>query len=357
MPLSWLARTRAAAARSVARTIMGSPALRGRLARRRATSVEGVAVDPDLAVLLGLDDLAGGKSDLRRCSPAEARARVAEDVFVCDASAPPGVTAQEITLAGPAGPLAARLYAPDDLAAPSPGLMYIHGGGFVTCDLDTHDGLCRRLARGGRLRVVSIAYRLAPEHRFPAAAEDAVAAFRQVAARAAELGLDPTRIAVGGDSAGGNLSAVIARQTKDDAVRPALQVLVYPALDATCAWPSHATYAEGWFLTKGMIEWYYGHYFGADPALRRGPDASPLLAAGFEGLPPALVYTAGFDPLRDEGRAHAERLQAAGVAARHTCFETLLHGFLLMGGVCAEAASASARIEREVGEALREGLA
>ncbi len=159
-----------------------------------------------------------------------------------------------------------------------------------------------------------------------------------------------------GDSAGGNLSAAVARRTRDDAVRPRLQALIYPATDATCEMESHRTYAEGWFLTKGMMDWYYDHYLGKARAAMRDPDVSPLLAERVDGLCPALVYVAGFDPLRDEGRAYAERLNAAGVAARAHCFDTLIHGFAMMGNFCREARDASRRMAREIGDALRDGV-
>jgi len=195
-------------------------------------------------------------------------------------------------------------------------------------------------------------YRLAPEHRYPAAVEDTVAAFRWLASSAPSLDIDPRRIAVAGDSAGGNLSAVIARRTRSDAVRPALQVPIYPALDTRRAQASHTTFAEGWFLTRGMIDWYYDHY-GPDHATRSEPDFSPLLADDLAGVAPALVYSAGFDPLRDEAAEYVERLRAAGVSAQLVCFATMMHGFALVTGVCAAAREASERIAREIGEALR----
>jgi len=355
MNLPFFLRARAAVNRAGARLILRSPSLCARIGAKRARPVDGFVVDPQIAALLALDDLQG-MSDLTACTPPKARARLIESVLTCGASPLPGVATRAISLAGPAGPMQARLYVPEGLEAPSPGLVYIHGGGWVTCDLDTHDAYCRRIALEGRLRVVSIEYRLAPEHPFPAAADDATEAFRQVAACAASLDIDPTKIAVSGDSAGGNLTVVVSRRTRGEAHRPALQVPVYPALDATCSFPSHKTLAEGWFLSAPMIEWYYAHYLGKDPARRREPDASPLLTGDFAGMPPALVYTAGFDPLRDEGNAYADRLREAGVPVRYHCFESLVHGFALMTGVCDAAHAAVGQIAREAGEALREGV-
>jgi len=355
MLLSPLARARIKIARTLADAIRRSKRLSARLAGWRAKPVEGCTVDPDVAVLLALDDFLKS-SDLRRFGPVGARAHLVESVCMVEIPRLEGVTAEGVRLRSDAGPIPARKYVPEGLAAPSPCVLFIHGGGFVTGDLDTHDTFCRQIAVEGRVRVIAIDYRLAPEHAFPAAVDDAVAAFRDVVTRAAEFGVDPARIAVMGDSAGGNLSAVVSLKTRGEAHRPALQVLVYPALDATCAHRSHAVYADGWLLTKGMIDWYYDHYFGADPATRREPDASPLLAPSLEGAPPALVYTAGFDPLRDEGAAYVERLTAAGVPAKHVCHESMIHGFVLTGGAAPACREASSRIIREATAALRHGF-
>ncbi|TKD10313.1 alpha/beta hydrolase [Polyangium fumosum] len=355
MMLSPLARARVRVARTLADAVRSSKGFSARLLGFRARPVEGCTVDPDVALMLALDDLLKS-SDLRRFAPAEARARLAESVSMVEIPRLEGVSVAPTHLRGDAGLIPARRYVPEGLAAPSPCVLFFHGGGFVTGDLDTHDTFCRQLAVEGRVRVLAVDYRLAPEHRFPAAVDDAAAAFRDVAARAADFGVDPARIAVMGDSAGGNLSAVVSLKTRGEAHRPALQVLLYPALDATCAHRSHAVYANGWMLTKGMIDWYYDHYFGADLALRRHPDASPLLAPSVEGAPPALVFTAGFDPLRDEGAAYVERLTAAGVPARHVCHESMIHGFVLTGGFARACREETSRIIRASSSALRDGL-
>ncbi|HEU4534102.1 MAG TPA: alpha/beta hydrolase, partial [Polyangiaceae bacterium] len=296
-------------------------------------------------------------SDLLGLPPAEARLKVARSAAMVDGpEPPPGVEARAHPLRGAAGGLEARVYEPAGLGRPSPGLVFVHGGGFVTCDLDTHDSFCRRLAALGRLRVVSVAYRLAPEHAFPAAVDDAVEAFRAVREGAGALGIDPERLGIGGDSAGGNLSAVVALRLRGEPARPALAVLIYPAVDATCSMGSHVTMGGRYYLTRPMLDWYYGNYLGTDAALREHPDASPLLADDVRGHAPALVYTAHFDPLRDEGVAYAERLRSSGVAARHRSFDTMLHGFLMMGGVSPAALEATEAVAREVGEALRGGV-
>ncbi len=224
-----------------------------------------------------------------------------------------------------------------------PALVYFHGGGWTFGDLDTHDVICRELANLARSAVAAVDYRLAPEHKFPAAVEDAVAATRWVAREAEPLALDPERIAVGGDSAGGNLAAVVALVARDEgAPQLAMQVLIYPATDLAADAPSHGEFADGYVLTRDAILWSRGNYL-------RSPDdvadwrASPLRARDHSRLPPAYVVTCGFDPLRDEGRAYAERLQAAGVPVTYECFEGMVHGFVTMGGVIAAAHHALSR--------------
>lgn len=346
-------RARVALSRPLLRLVLRRPALRRSLARSRSAPIEGHRLDEFLAAMLGLDD-ASRDSQIVGLPPDEARRKTARSVATVEGLlAPPEVAVSSRALPGG---LLARVYAPAGLEAAAPGLVFFHGGGFVTCDLDTHDGLCRRLAALGRLRLVSVAYRLAPEHRFPAAVDDAVGAFRAVAADAASFGIDPARLGVGGDSAGGNLAAVVSLTLRHEARKPSLAVLLYPAVDARCTAKSHATMGERYFLTRSMVEWYYRQYLGDDPARREHPDVSPLRADDVRGHAPSLVYTAHFDPLRDEGVAYAARLREAGVAARHRSFDTMLHGFLLMGGVSPAALEATELVAREVGKALREGL-
>jgi acetyl esterase len=212
-----------------------------------------------------------------------------------------------------------------------PALVYFHGGGWTIGDVDTHDALCRQLALGARCVVFSVDYRLAPEHPFPAAVEDCFAATRYVAEHADELKV--RAIAVGGDSAGGNLAAVVSLLARDaGAPAIAFQLLVYPATDQRCATPSHERNAEGYLLTRDAIRYFRRHYL---PHERDWSDwhASPLLAKSHADLPPALVLTAGYDPLIDEGRAYADKLRAAGVAVDYREYADMVHGFVLFGGV------------------------
>jgi acetyl esterase len=244
-----------------------------------------------------------------------------------------------------------RIYRPDG-PMPLPVLIYFHGGGWVIGNIGTHDVLCRELANAAGCVVVSVDYRLAPEHRFPTAAEDCFAATRWVAAHAAGFGGDPGRVAVGGDSAGGNLSAVVAQLARDRG-GPALafQLLIYPATDAGCDTPSHRENAHGYLLDAEGLRWFYGHYL-AGPADRDDPRCSPLRARDFRGLPPALVVTAEYDPLRDEGEAYADRLRAAGVPVTLTRYPGMIHGFFAMGSVLA----AGKQAVDEAARALRAAL-
>lgn len=210
-----------------------------------------------------------------------------------------------------------------------PALVFFHGGGWVVGSVDTHDGPCRSLANLAGCAVFSAEYRLAPEHPFPAAADDAVAALAWVCDQAGALGLDPSRISVAGDSAGGNLAAVAARRVARRGVPLASQVLVYPVLGASTETPSYSTCADGYFLTRDSMRWFLGHY-AATPGDLEHPDLAPLLADDLTGLPPAYVATCELDPLRDEGALYAERLREAGVPVTHEDWPGMIHGFMLM---------------------------
>ncbi|HEY5637873.1 MAG TPA: alpha/beta hydrolase [Burkholderiales bacterium] len=254
------------------------------------------------------------------------------------AVSPPAPEVAEARLAicpGPGGPIALRVYraARADAKAPLPVLVYFHGGGWVIGDLDTHDVVCRELANGAQCSVVSVDYRLAPEHRFPGAVEDCIAATRWVAANAATLAIDPARIAVGGDSAGGNLAAVVALEARDNK-GPKLvhQLLVYPATDQRLGHPSIDRNGEGYMLTKKGMQYFRGHYL-PNEADWTNWRASPSFAKTLAGLPPALVITAGFDPLVDEGREWAGRLAKDGVETAYHDYPDMIHGFLLYGRV------------------------
>ena len=244
-----------------------------------------------------------------------------------------------------------RVYRPES-ETPLPVVVYFHGGGFVIGDISTHDTTCQRLAAGVPAVVVSVDYRLAPEHRFPAAVEDCDAATAWVAAHAAELGGDPARLAVAGDSAGGNLAAVVARHARD-AGGPAIafQLLVYPATDMTGSLPSHTENGKGYLLTSDTMAWFLDNYLAGENV--SDPDASPLFAGDLGGLPPALVVTAEFDPLRDEGEAYAERLRQAGVKATTSRYDGMIHAFYGLDPIF----DAAKRATAETVAALRDALA
>ena len=247
--------------------------------------------------------------------------------------------------------VALRLYRPLG-GGIQPVLVYFHGGGWTIGDLDTHDVLCRQLCAAAGVVVVAVDYRMGPEHRFPAAVDDCVAATRWVRREAAALGIDGTRVAVGGDSAGGNLAAVVALSLRDAGDESlALQLLIYPATDQRALAPSHTRNGQGYLLTRDSIDYYRAHYI-ADPAQWTDWRASPLLAADHTRLPPALVLTAGYDPLRDEGLQYADALSAAGGRVQYLCFERQVHGFITMGRVLDEANTAVALCASVLKQAL-----
>ncbi|MFZ2362282.1 MAG: alpha/beta hydrolase [Anaerolineae bacterium] len=234
------------------------------------------------------------------------------------------------TIPGPAGELPIRVYTPEG-PGPFPAVVYFHGGGFVVGSIDGGDAACRALCHGAHCIVVSVDYRLAPEHKFPAAVDDCLAATRWVAAHAAELNADAAMLVVAGESAGGNLAAVTALRLRDEG-GPALrgQLLFYPVTDYhTPPTPSYLANANGYLLTRAMMVWFWGHYLN-DASEAGHPHASPLRAPDLSGLPPALVITAEFDPLRDEGERYAERLQRASVPTQLTRYDGMIHGFLLL---------------------------
>jgi acetyl esterase len=260
-----------------------------------------------------------------------------------------GVHAVNRTIPSPDGPIRVRVYRAARATAEPPAIVFYHGGGWVVGDLDTHDGTCRMLARETGAVVMAVDYRLAPEHPFPAATHDALTAFRWAVANPRELAIAPGRVAVMGDSAGGNLAAVVSLMARDDGgPTPIAQGLVYPATDLRADSVSHRLFAEGFFLSGEDIRWFLDQYL-PDRSLRTDPHVSPLLAEDLSGLPPAHVWTAGFDPLRDEGRAYAERLAASGVPARYRCLDDQVHGFLGMG-VLPDGLDLAAGLCREMGE-------
>jgi acetyl esterase len=300
---------------------------------------------PQARALLDLIE-ASGLPPTHLLSVPEAR-RLYRDRRSSTQPAPPEVASvAALSAPGPNGPIALRHYRPlypPGVANPAgalPLLLFFHGGGWVIGDLDTHDTLCRQLADQSGCAVIAVDYRLAPEHHFPAAVEDCIAALKFVSEEAATLNIDPKRIALGGDSAGGNLAAVVALDARDHhGPAVAFQLLIYPVTDTTAAGGSQITNGSGYLLTRDTMRYFHDHYVD-DPAHDRDWRVSPLLAKDFGNLPPALVLTAGFDPLRDEGQAYAASLSAAKVPCTSICFERQIHGFILMGKVLEEANTA-----------------
>jgi len=298
-----------------------------------------------------------GLPEIHTLAPVDARAFYRDRRGFTQPAAPDVASVRELQCDGPHGPIALRLYRPRVRAGasdakPLPVLVYYHGGGWTIGDLDTHDVLCRELCNESGAAVVAVDYRMGPEHPFPAAVDDCLAATYWVQGNARELGVDATRLAVGGDSAGGNLAAVVAIAARDGGDLPvAWQLLIYPATDMRRGHPSHTNNGRGYLLTTETIAYYHDHYV-ADPAHDLDWRASPLLRDDLSRLPPALVLTAGFDPLRDEGLAYADRLVAAGNRATYVCFERQIHGFITMGKVIDEAHAAVRLCAAELARAL-----
>jgi acetyl esterase len=270
---------------------------------------------------------------------------------------PPGedvASVEDLEVPGPDGPLPVRVYRPDGAAVPAPVVVFFHGGGWVLGSIATHDATCRGLANRTGAVYVSVDYRLAPEHPYPAAPEDCYAATCWVVDHAADLGVDPGRLAVAGDSAGGNLAAVVCQMARDrSGPAIAFQLLVYPVTDLDLdRWPSMEENADGPLLTREGMDWFARHYVGSLP-FTGDPYAAPIRAADLSGLPPAYVATAGHDPLRDEGAGYAEALAAAGVTVGYDNFATMIHGFVGFADVVPAAGEARDRIAA----ALAAGLA
>ena len=297
-------------------------------------------LDPQAQALMQLM-IDKGVPPVHTMTPEEARASYRSRRAFTQPDAPEVFKVEDKLVSANGVSVAVRVYHPH--AAPShstlPGLVYLHGGGWTIGDLDTHDVLCRSLCLQAGIVVVAVDYRMGPEHKFPAAYDDSVAAFNWTVAQAASLGIDASRIAIGGDSAGGNLAAAACLGLRGQSVQPAFQLLIYPA---TIMWQDTTSYhanGKGYMLTKESIAYYTENY------LRNREDAkdwraSPQLAESHAGLPPAFVMTAGFDPLRDEGLMYADALTKAGVSSQYICFERQIHGFITMGRVMQEANTA-----------------
>jgi acetyl esterase len=308
-----------------------------------------LALDAQLLLrMLALTDI-----NLSGVTPEAARAQMEAGRTILGGPIVPGVRTRNLNLPAGGGTLPARLYEPTNLPPGSPLLVYFHGGGWVIGSVDSHDGVCRYLAHQANLRVLSVGYRLAPEYPFPIAADDASAAYRYAVERAEALGADPAAIAVGGDSAGGNLAAVVCLDAvRYGGPRPVFQLLFYPATDPSVRRRSRDLFADGFFLTDADMTWFEDHYC-PDVATRRDPRVAVLLADDLRGVPPTYLATAGFDPLRDEGNAFADRLRDAGVPVVKRQHDDLIHGyasFINLGTRFREAVS-------EAAGALRTGLA
>ena len=305
-------------------------------------------IDPEARRLIDLIKSSGAPA-FETLAPAAARAAFARGarLFAAD---PPAVRAvEDCACPGPGSVISLRIYRGANAGADAPALLFLHGGGWTVGDLDTHDSVCRILANAAACVTIAVAYRLAPEHKHPAAYEDCCAAARWAVAEAARLGIDPRRLAVGGDSAGGNLAAALALAARDGLAPPFLfQLLLYPAVDATMRHPSYAAVSPDAPLTRQTTEYFLAHYL-ADPRDASDWRVSPLAAARFDDLPPAFVLTVRHDPLRDEGRAYAAALERAGVRVWTLDLNDETHGFLTSGrairaaGMALEMAGAALR--------------
>jgi acetyl esterase len=309
-------------------------------------------LDPGVRALL--DAIAAlGEPPLESLSPPEARKRASESFVPVAGVLEPLRSIENMRIPGTLGEIPIRVYTPGT-PAPRPAMVYFHGGGWVLCDLDTHDVVCSAIAHRAGAVVVSVDYRLAPEHKFPAAVTDAYTATEWVSVNAARLGIDAARISVGGDSAGGNLAAVVSLKSRNQSGPAiALQALVYPVTDlSSTATPSYLEFAEGYQLSKSMMEWFRDQYL-PNPDSAQDPYASPLLAPDLRGLPPAVILTAECDPLRDEGEAYGKRLAEAGVPVTCTRYAGMIHPFFSLSGAIPRALDAFQQVADAVRTAVR----
>ena len=309
-----------------------------------------VSLDPDAAAVLNAFREAG-RPPYETLSPAEARQMYLAGRVVTNPEPPELASVDALAIPGRAGSIPARVYRPLTLRETnglSPCLVFFHGGGWVIGNLDSHDVVCRTLAHEGQLIVISVDYRLAPEHRFPAAVEDAIAATEWISNNAGSLGIDAAGLFVGGDSAGGNHAAVVAINAREAGPKVAGQVLIYPATDFSMSHPSHSEPETSALLTHSVIRWFSDHYLNGADGIGDWR-ASPARTQNLSGLPPAFVLTAGADPLRDEGDEFAVRLGNAGVPVTYRTYPGQFHGFITMGKLLPKAGEAM----REIGNWLK----
>lgn len=306
------------------------PQAQVRLSGRPPVRIDGQTLEPDLQLTLALLERRDAPP-LETLSPAAAREHFRHRVAVSNGAPPPVGRVRDLAVDGAAGGLAARLYSPDEPGGPHPLIVFFHGGGFVVGDLDTHDAPCRLLCRHAGAHVLSVAYRLAPEHPFPAALEDGRASLGWAAEHAAGLGADPDRLAVAGDSAGGNIATITAWQAaRDGGPSPALQILLYPVTKTSGSTRSRELFGRGFLLDRELLDWFAARYVSdADP---EDPRLCILRDGDLEGVAPVLMVTAGFDPLRDEGEAYAEAARLSGVPVVTRRFPGLIHGFFNLIG-------------------------
>ena len=307
----------------------------------RAVTIDGNTLDPSVQMLLAAQKATGVHGLVVADDAIATRVNNSALTRTLDERNVRVAEIRSVSIPGPAGTIPARHYRPPAGGPPTPLVVFYHGGGWVFGDLETHDSACRLICRDAGVHVLAVDYRLAPEHSAPAAVDDAYAAYRWAREHAGELGADPRRVAVAGDSAGGNLAAVVSRLARDAGdPHPSLQWLIYPVTDLRGRTRSRSLLADGFLLTKHDIDWFQGAYLAGSGLDITDPLVSPLLAEDLSGLPPALVVTAGFDPLRDEGEQYATRLRQAGVAVDLRRMDSMIHAFLnlnVLGGGIARA--------------------
>ncbi|MDP3855110.1 alpha/beta hydrolase [Phenylobacterium sp.] len=336
--------------RFLVRTLLSlpSPILR-LMAGGGVVYVGGRTLDPRLQFLAAQ---AARRPAMTSLSPEEARRANTAGLETLSGAREPGVQVDPLSIPGPAGAIPARVYRPENQDPSAPVMVFAHFGGGVIGDLDTCDAFCSILAKVGHAAVVSVDYRLAPEHRFPAGLDDVLAAYRHVRDHAQDFGAPPGQVAIGGDSMGGNFAAIACQEMKRSGEpQPALQLLIYPCVDVASETQSMTTYGEAFPLSSALMDWFMGHYMGpdADPA---DPTLSPLRSPDLSDLAPAVIVTAGFDPLVDQGEAYARRLADAGSPVIYRCYDSLAHAFTAFTGAVPAADTAC----REIAGLVREGL-